>query len=149
MTWSTYEKGSKKRWSETSEASFVPEVSGESTDLAIRVIRNLEAARDALTRRHGFEETPLSEAAIQGIQRIFGADLPASEVVDRIIGSVRSGGDRELLRLTREIDGAALETLEVPKVRWAAAYEALDSDLQKALQLAAGQIANFHEKQKR
>lgn len=117
--------------------------------LQIRVIRDVDTAREALTRRHGFEETQLSEAARQGIRRIFGQDLSAAEVVDMIVDAVRTGGDRELRRLTEEIDGGCPEHLEVPKAEWSNAFDTLEPDLQQALRVAAEQVASFHEQQKR
>jgi histidinol dehydrogenase len=114
-----------------------------------RVIRDGEEARAALTRRHGFEETSLSDAAQAGIRRVWGADLSASEVVDRILEAVRTSGDRELLRLTREIDGDAPDALEVPRHAWQEAFDSLAPDLRNALAIAAEQIRAFHEKQRR
>ena len=57
-----------------------------------RLIRDLEEARRALTRRRGFEEPELSPRMQEGIRRVFGADLTADEVVDRILGDVRDRG---------------------------------------------------------
>jgi histidinol dehydrogenase len=119
------------------------------SDLPIRVERDYAAAERLLTRRHGFEETVLSDRAQEGIRRVFGQDLSALEVVDRIIEAVRTGGDQEVLRLTESIDGQAPDALEVPKESLRAAYESLDADLRTAMDVAADQIASFHEKQKR
>ncbi|MBX3069605.1 MAG: histidinol dehydrogenase [Thermomicrobiales bacterium] len=120
-----------------------------SDPFAIRVITDHGEAVEALTRRHGFEETTLSEGARRGIRRIFGEDLTASEVVDRILDDVRTGGDEAVKRLTAQIDGAAPEQLEVPKAEWETAFRSLDPGMQDALQTAAEQITRFHEKQKR
>ncbi|MCC6944070.1 MAG: histidinol dehydrogenase, partial [Thermomicrobiales bacterium] len=120
-----------------------------SDPFAIRAITDHSEAVEALTRRHGFEETTLSEGARRGIRRIFGEDLTASEVVDRILDDVRTGGDEAVKRLTAQIDGAAPEQLEVPRAEWEAAFRSLDAGMQDALQTAAEQITRFHEKQKR
>jgi histidinol dehydrogenase len=120
-----------------------------SDPFAIRVITDHSEAVEALTRRHGFEETTLSDGARRGIRRIFGEDLTASEVVDRILDDVRTGGDEAVKRLTAQIDGAAPNQLEVPRAEWETAFRSLDPGMQDALQTAAEQITRFHEKQKR
>lgn len=120
-----------------------------SEELAIRFIDDHAEALQALTRRHGFEQTALSDSARQGIRRIFGKDLSASEVVDLILDRVRTEGDQAVRELTRQIDGVTLDRFEVPKSEWESAYASLDTELQHALALSAAQIASFHEKQKR
>ena len=55
-----------------------------------RLIRDVDEARHELTRRRGFEEPDLSPRMREGIRRVFGADLSADEVVDRILKDVRS-----------------------------------------------------------
>ncbi len=120
-----------------------------SEELPIRFIDNHAEALQALTRRHGFEQTSLSDSARQGIRRIFGKDLSASEVVDLILERVRTEGDRAVRELTAQIDNATLERFEVPKPEWESAFASLDAGLQDALKTSADQIASFHEKQKR
>ncbi|MEZ4500486.1 MAG: histidinol dehydrogenase [Thermomicrobiales bacterium] len=113
----------------------------------VRVITDQQDAFALLTRRHGFEGTNLSDSARQGIRRIFGQDLSASQVVDLILEEVRTGGDEAVRSLTARIDGGSPESLEVPKSAWEMAYAGLEPALQDALQTAASQIASFHEKQ--
>lgn len=115
----------------------------------VRVITDQQDAFALLTRRHGFEGTNLSDSARQGIRRIFGQDLSASQVVDLILEEVRTGGDEAVRSLTARIDGGSPESLEVPKSAWEMAYAGLEPALQDALQTAASQIVSFHEKQKR
>ncbi|MEA2593772.1 MAG: histidinol dehydrogenase, partial [Thermomicrobiales bacterium] len=86
--------------------------------ISIRVLRDVDEAREALTRRRGFEETALPERVREGIRRVFGADLTADEVVDRILRDVRNDGDSAVRRYTREIDGAEPASFEVPREEW-------------------------------
>ena len=115
----------------------------------IRFLTDLNEARTALSRRRGFAETSLSPGAKEGIRRVFGEDLPAEQVVDRILGDVRAEGDAAVRRYTAAFDGAALDAFEVPRSEWSAALVGLDPDLRDALRLAADQIAAFHRKQLR
>src|SRR5918996_5275736 len=113
------------------------------------LIRDLEEARRELTRRRGFEEPDLSPRMQEGIRRVFGADLSADEVVDRILNDVRNEGDAAILRYSAAFDGEAPAQLEIPRGAWKSALSQLDPSLQDALHLAAEQIATFHRKQLR
>jgi histidinol dehydrogenase len=85
----------------------------------------------------------------EGIRRVFGEDLTADQVVDRILMEVRREGDAALLRYTEAFDGRIPDPLEVPQPAWDAALASLDPALREALSLAADQIAHFHRKQVR
>src|SRR5215218_6058253 len=115
----------------------------------IRFITNLAEARAALTRRRGFEETVLSSRMQDGIRRVFGGDLDAHQVVDRILTEVQRDGDEAIRRFTKSIDGVSLNSLEVPKTDWEAAFASIDPDLQRALRVSAEQIEAFHRRQLR
>jgi histidinol dehydrogenase len=69
------------------------------------------------------------------------AVLPA---VKKIVGDVRLGGDRALLRYAKQFDGLAdAGALRVTKEEMAAAWEATSAELQDALTTAAEQIRGF------
>jgi histidinol dehydrogenase len=114
-----------------------------------RVIRDVDAARRELTRRRGFEETELSSRMQDGIRRVFGADLTAEQVVDRILSEVRSEGDAAVSRYAAALDGDTDAQFEVPRSAWQDALAGLEPALRDALRLAAEQIAAFHRKQLR
>ncbi len=114
-----------------------------------RVVTDLAEARRLLTRRRGFEESTLSPRLRDGIRRVFGADLTAEAVVDRILHDVRIEGDAAIVRYTTAFDGAAPTLLEVPRAGWRAALRNLEPELRDAMTLAAEQITIFHEKQRR
>jgi histidinol dehydrogenase len=61
-----------------------------------------------------------------------------------LIAQVRTGGDAALRTLALELDGVALESLEVPKARWTAALNALDPTLRRAMERASGNIERVH-----
>lgn len=114
-----------------------------------RIVTDLAEARQRLTRRRGFEESALSPRMREGIRQVFGADLSAEEVVDRILRDVRNEGDAAVLHYTLAFDGAAPASFEVPRAEWRAALAGLDPSLRDALHLSAAQITAFHEKQRR
>ena len=120
----------------------------ETTSLP-RLIHDLDEARRELTRRRGFEETSLSPRMQAGVRRVFGADLTAEQVVDRILSEVRDEGDAAVRRYSAAFDGDNTPDLEIPRSAWTAALAGLVPEVQDALRIAAEQIAAFHRKQLR
>ena len=119
------------------------------TSGAIRVVRTVDDARAALTRKRGFEEPELSPSVQASVERMFGEPLTAPQVVARILSDVRARGDAAVNYYSELIDGAAPDRIEAPRDEWRAALESIDPDVRAALELSATQIRRFHEKQLR
>lgn len=100
--------------------------------MTIPIIDDLAAARAGVLRR-----TPLDE------------DSATVAAVAAIIAEVRARGDAALHSLSARLDGVAPDSIEVPRSCWSAAAEALDPALRDALELAAGELRRFHERQSR
>ncbi|HZU96291.1 MAG TPA: histidinol dehydrogenase [Planctomycetota bacterium] len=66
-----------------------------------------------------------------------------------VIQRVRAGGDRALVELTRELDGADLREVRVPDPEIDAALERTPRDVRKALELCAQRIRAFARHQRR
>jgi histidinol dehydrogenase len=79
---------------------------------------------------------------------LFDRSTSSSDVIrDRtaaIIARVRHEGDAALCALASELDGAALESLEVPRRAWRRALQLLDPALRRALERAADNIRATH-----
>ncbi len=118
-----------------------------TTNVTIRRIDGFDAALPELARRGSFVDPELSERIREGIRRVFGADLSARDVVERIVSDVRADGDVALRRYTEAFDGAAPDAFEVPRDEWRAARAGIDPELERALETAAGRIRAFHERQ--
>jgi histidinol dehydrogenase len=115
----------------------------------IRILTDLSEVRAALTRSRGFEEPELSPQARAGVKRVFGAELTAGQVVDRVLERVRTEGDVGVAALTAAIDGQAPDQVEVPRDEWQSAFDRIDPALQQAMRTAAAQIEAFHRHQVR
>lgn len=90
------------------------------------------AALDETARRALFDRNTSNDASV----RARAAD---------IIARVRRDGDSALIAYARELDGASLSSLEVPRARWDTARDALDPSLRRALERAASNIRAVHE----
>src|SRR5690606_31518625 len=74
-------------------------------------------------------------------------DPEVERVVAAIIADVRERGDDALREQALRYDGVTLEAVEVPSEAGAAALDALDPDVRRALEEAAESIAAFHRAQ--
>lgn len=68
-------------------------------------------------------------------------------VVREIIRAVRDEGDKALFRYTKKLDGACIDTAEVPRQEIKAAAGRVDKKLILTMQQAWENILNFHERQ--
>jgi histidinol dehydrogenase len=106
-------------------------------------------AQELLSRRSLDEELP--EAVRELTLRVFGAELDASAVVDRILRDVRQDGDAAVRRYNESLDGvrggASGVLLELSQDEIRQAYSEVEPSLVDALKLAAAHIRGFHERQ--
>ncbi|MCC6935697.1 MAG: histidinol dehydrogenase, partial [Thermomicrobiales bacterium] len=115
--------------------------------MVVRTYTGIEAGRQAILSRRELRDASLSPRMREGVRRVFGEDLPAEEVVRRILDDVRRQGDRALRHYTEQIDGVALETVEVSDAELDAAFDQVPDDVVDALKTAADRIRRFHERQ--
>ncbi len=69
--------------------------------------------------------------------------------VSVIINCVKSGGDRSLVELTRELDGVKLDRLEVTNEEFEFANDSVPQDLKDAIAVASRNIEKFHDAEDR
>ena len=114
----------------------------------MRIVRGADEARRTLLLRAPSDEPELPPAVRETVRRVFGAELDASAVVDRILRDVRSDGDAAVRRYNEEIDGVRTNLpLEVSRDEIEAATKQVESALMEALNVAAGRIRGYHELQ--
>ena len=75
------------------------------------------------------------------------ANQDLSRRVGELVRRVRDEGDRAVLELARELDGAALVTLKVSASEYAKAESGLSAAQLAALDLAISNVRRFHEAQ--
>lgn len=115
--------------------------------MVVRVFNDAEAGRAFVLAARDMREAELSPRMRAGVQRVFGEDLTADEVVRRIIADVRKRGDDAVRHYTREIDGVDLSDALVTNSEIDAAYEVVPPAVIESLEFSAERIRSFHEKQ--
>ena len=110
----------------------------------MRLIRGLEAAKQALCERRGLD-LHVPPEVLAHTARALGRDLSLVEAVDHIIDEVRRGGDAAVREITAAIDGTAPDRMEVSAADIAAAYASVPTEIVDALSLAAERVRRFHE----
>ena len=117
----------------------------------MRIARGVAEARDTVLRRVPLEARELPAAVREEIRRVFGAELDAEAVVDRILRDVREEGDAAVLRYNEDVDGVHGDlssiSLEVSRQEIEAAYSQVEPTLVQALRQAAERIRDFHQRQ--
>ena len=116
----------------------------------MRIARGVAQARDTVLRRVSLEAPELPAAVRGEIRRVFGVELDAEGVVDRILWDVREEGDAAVLRYNEDVDGIHGDlslSLEVSQQEVQAAYSQVEPSLVDALRDAADRIRSFHQQQ--
>ncbi len=93
-----------------------------------------------------FDAVTLGPGAQARVKDVFGSEMTAAEVVDRIIADVRREGDAALLRYTELFDGPRLDAakLVVSEVEFAAARAAVDPVVMASLAKAIANVRRYH-----
>ncbi|OIP07725.1 MAG: histidinol dehydrogenase [Betaproteobacteria bacterium CG2_30_68_42] len=102
--------------------------------------------RRLTTRDEGFEEALAALLSREG-----GEDREIEECVAAILADVRVRGDAAVLEYTERFDGLRADSvaqLEIPRERLREALDALAAPAREALELAAGRIRAYHERQR-
>jgi histidinol dehydrogenase len=90
--------------------------------------------------------TELSPDSLQLMfDRSTSSDAAVREGTARIVRRVRDEGDEALRALARELDGVALEDIEVPREAMARTLEALEPGLRRAMERTARNVRRAHE----
>ncbi|HEX9013480.1 MAG TPA: histidinol dehydrogenase [Anaerolineaceae bacterium] len=106
-----------------------------------------DTARRTVLRRQAYEETAVPPALAESLARLFGEPVSPEQAVDRILADVRARGDEALTAWAARLDGVPAAGLRVPPEELVGALEALPGEQRQALELAAGRIRGFHERQ--
>lgn len=103
----------------------------------------------ALLKKPPFDQVVLGEGAKASIARVFGSELTAVQVVEKIVNDVRETGDEAVFRYTKDIDGVLLnpESLEVTEEEFVKAAMEVDATVLAGIRQAIANVRSFHQEQ--
>lgn len=109
----------------------------------------LEAV-EKLLKKPAFDQVELNPRIREANKKLFGADLTAAEIVDRIVGDVRRDGDEAVIKYTKLIDRTEFtpEKFVVTEAEYEAAYQEADPAVVESLRKAAENVRRYHQEQK-
>ena len=109
----------------------------------------LEAV-EKLLKKPAFDQVELNPRIREANKKLFGADLTAAEIVDKIVGDVRRDGDEAVIKYTKLIDRTEFtpEEFVVTEAEYEAAYQEADPAVVESLRKAAENVRRYHREQK-
>ena len=114
----------------------------------MKLISGYNNAKHLLDRRKAGVNCQVNTALKIRLKTMFGVETP-EEAVSLIISQVRQRGDEGLQELSLLIDGIKPVSLKASNTDIKQAYDDLNQDVKVALELAAGQIRQFHDAQRK
>ena len=108
------------------------------------------AAVENLLKKPAFDQVELNPRIREANKQLFGEDLTAAQIVDRIVGEVRRDGDAAVIKYTKLIDRTEFtpEKFLVTEAEYEAAYEEADPEVVASLKKAAENVRQYHQEQK-
>lgn len=109
----------------------------------------LEAV-EKLLKKPAFDQVELNPRIREANKKLFGVDLTAAEIVDKIVGDVRRDGDEAVIKYTKLIDRTEFtpEEFVVTEAEYEAAYQEADPAVAESLRKAAENVRRYHQEQK-
>lgn len=109
----------------------------------------LEAV-EKLLKKPAFDQVELNPRIREANKKLFGADLTAAEIVDKIVGDVRRDGDEAVIKYTKLIDRTEFtpEEFVATEAEYEAAYQEADPAVVESLRKAAENVRRYHQEQK-
>ena len=109
----------------------------------------IEQIKQMLTKP-AFDEVVLNPKIQEKNKILFGQDLTASQVVDKIVQAVREDGDAAVMKYTKLIDGVDFSPADflVTAEEYAAAEQEADPAVVESLKKAAANVRSYHMEQK-
>ena len=109
----------------------------------------LEAIKKTLDKK-SFDEVELNPRIRAKNRALYGEDLTAIQIVDRIVNEVRQNGDEAVIKYTKLLDGAEFkaEDFLVTDEEYENAYANSDEKIVESLRKAIENVRKYHQEQK-
>ena len=117
---------------------------------AVKVSESGIAEIEKLLKKVAFDEVELDPKIRESNKKLFGEDLTAAQIVDRIVNDVRKDGDAAVIKYTKLIDqvDTSAEDFLVTEAEYEAAEKEADTEVVASLRKAAANVRRYHEEQK-
>jgi len=117
---------------------------------AVKVSESGIAEIEKLLKKVAFDEVELDPKIRESNKKLFGEDLTAAQIVDRIVNDVRKDGDAAVIKYTKLIDqvDTTAEDFLVTEAEYEAAEKEADTEVVASLRKAAANVRRYHEEQK-
>lgn len=109
----------------------------------------LEAIKRTLDKP-AFDEVELNPRIREQNKAIYGEDLSAEQIVERIVNEVRNSGDEAVIKYTKLLDGADFKSTDflVTEEEYVEAYAKADEEIVQSLRKAVKNVRQYHQEQK-
>lgn len=109
----------------------------------------LEAVKKTLDKK-AFDEVELNPRIRAKNKELYGEDLTAAQIVDRIVNEVRQDGDAAIIKYTKLLDGAEFTAKDflVTEAEYETAYAQADAKIVESLRKAIENVRRYHQEQK-
>lgn len=119
----------------------------------MKVLKVSELGLDAIKqslKKAAFDEVQLNPRIRAKNKELYGEDLTAQQIVDRIVTEVRHNGDAAVVKYTKLLDGADFkpEDFLVTEDEYKAAYAEADEKVVESLRGAIENVRRYHQEQK-
>lgn len=108
------------------------------------------AAVEKLLQKAAFDQVELNPKIRAKNKALYGEDLSAAQIVDKIVAEVRQNGDAAVLKYTKLLDGADFTAADflVTEAEYAEAAAAADPAVVESLKKAVANVRSYHMEQK-
>lgn len=108
------------------------------------------AAVEALLKKAAFDQVELSPKIKARNKELYGEDLSAAQIVDKIVAEVRRDGDSAVIKYTKLLDGADFSAADflVSEEEYQEAEAAADAEVVASLKKAIENVRSYHQEQK-
>lgn len=119
----------------------------------MRTISTQEVGIEELKKilsKPAFDQVVLSNRIREKNKTLFGEDLTAAQIVDKIVKGIREDGDKAVIDFTKLIDGVefSAENLEVSEAEFMEAESLVDSKILASIRKAIDNVRSYHVEQK-
>lgn len=119
----------------------------------MRTISTQEVGIEELKKilsKPAFDQVVLSDRIHEKNKTLFGEDLTAAQIVDKIVEGIREDGDKAVIDFTKLIDGVefSAENLEVSEAEFMEAESLVDSKILASIRKAIDNVRSYHVEQK-